>query len=295
MHDVGFIILTHNNSTQALRLLKTLNCIFNYPPIVWHHDFSKSNFPTKRLSSNVLLVDSYVKTSWGSYSLVEAKLRALSLLYSGKGPDYYITLSGADYPVKDAKGIVCDLKKGQYDAYIRSTLIDYYNLDKEWHKQYYKRYCSTKVLFRRKNKSGLDVVSQVTLLKHPLIARFFTPFNKETKCWGGEFWYTGTRKSAKFIMNHIQEDPLGLVDHYKRVKIPDESIFQTILKNTASLKCSNDNKRYIDWSGGNPHPKTLELCDFNSIQSSGAHFARKFDQNKSLSLINAIDNQLLGI
>ena len=295
MYDVGFIIISHNNSQQSLRLLNTLNKMFNFPPIAWHHDFSKSPFPTSKLSSNVQLVQNYVQTSWGSYSLVEAKLRALALLYRDEGPYYYVTLSGADYPVMNAKSIISDLEASKYDALIRNTLIDYYHLNKEWHKQFYKRYCSIKLLFRRKNKTGLNIVSQVTLFKHPIITSFFTPFSKTVKCWGGEFWYTGTRKSAETIIKHVQEDPLGLVAHYKRVKIPDESIFQTILKNDKTIACSSDNKRYIDWSEQMPHPKTLDITDFNKIKESGAHFARKFDSKKSKQLLDAIDDKLLNL
>jgi hypothetical protein len=31
---VGFVLLTHNNPVQVLRLIATLNRLFNYPPIV---------------------------------------------------------------------------------------------------------------------------------------------------------------------------------------------------------------------------------------------------------------------
>ena len=58
---VGFVLLTHNNPVQVLRLITTLNRLFNYPPIVCHHDFSKSELPTESLTSNVSFVHPYFK------------------------------------------------------------------------------------------------------------------------------------------------------------------------------------------------------------------------------------------
>ena len=109
MSNIGFVILTHNNPQQALRLLSRLNEMYDYPPIAWHHDFSKTDFPQESLTENVKMVKDFVETSWGTFSLVEAKLRALRLLYSKSSPDYYYTLSGADYPVKSAEEVIQEL------------------------------------------------------------------------------------------------------------------------------------------------------------------------------------------
>lgn len=296
MSNIGFVLLTHGHPEQALRLMNTLNKVYNFPPIAWHHDFSKSEFPVNRCTSNVEFVNPHVKTSWGTYSLVEAKLKALKLLYRSETPSFYSTLSGADYPIKQAHTVLKDLETANCDVHIRHALIDYQHLYKTWHHQYYKRYCSINLLFKRTNKKGFKVVSQLPLIKHPALTQYFTPFNKKIKCWGGEFWYTGSKKSAQFILEHVAEDPYGLVKHYRKVKIPDESLFQTIFKNSDSLICSNDSKRYIDWSAGQPHPKTLTLDDYTKILESNAHFARKFDTSESsICLLDKVDSLILGI
>lgn len=269
--------------------------MFDYPPIVWHHDFSKSKLPENEFTSNVKFVTDYIRTSWGTFSLVEAKIRALTLLYAQNGPRYYVTLSGADYPIKSAEAILDELDSQGYDAYIRNTLITYHGRDKRWHYQYYDRYCSLKVLFKRKNKAGRKVISQITLLRNPLLTNVFTPFSANVSCWAGEFWYTGTKKTADLIIHHSKADPMKLISHYKNVKIPDESFFQTVLKNNEDIKCSGDNKRYIDWSEGLPHPKTLTIEDFDKIKNSGAHFARKFENGTSETVLNAIDKKVLKI
>jgi hypothetical protein len=292
MKQIGFIILTHDNPTQSLTLLSKLNQLYDFPPIAWHHDFSKSTFPESKLTANVTMVKDYVSTAWGTFSIVEAKLKALRLLYSNSSPKYYSTLSGADYPVKALKDVLHSLDSLEGDVFIRSALISFGNFDKPWKSQYYDRYCSLKLLFQRKNKNNVKVISQITLLRNPLITKYFNPFNKSLQCWGGDFWYTGTSTAAKYLLDYVEKDKDGVVEHYKTTKIPDESIFNTIFNNASQLRCINQNFRYIDWSEGLPHPKCIKTEDICKIRESEAHFARKFDSVKSLEAMKLIDANL---
>jgi hypothetical protein len=47
--------------------------------------------------------------------------------------------------------------------------------------------------------------------------------------------------------------------------------------------------RFIDWSLGGHHPKTLGMEDVPRILESGAHFARKFDMAQDPDVLDAID------
>jgi hypothetical protein len=55
------------------------------------------------------------------------------------------------------------------------------------------------------------------------------------------------------------------------------------------LKISKNNLRYVDWSLGGHHPKTLEVEDIPRILASGAHFARKFNLENGAEVFDAID------
>lgn len=78
---VGFILLTHNKPHQVIRLVTVLNRMFDHPPIVCHHDFSKSELHLDPLTKNVSLVQPHLQTGWGKFSLVGAMLCALQLMY----------------------------------------------------------------------------------------------------------------------------------------------------------------------------------------------------------------------
>ena len=56
----------------------------------------------------------------------------------------------------------------------------------------------------------------------------------------------------------------------------------------------HDNLMYIDWSAREVHPKLLVTEDFAALQASQAHFARKFDLEKSADVLAALDRIIDG-
>ena len=118
MSRIGFVLLTHANPPQILRLVRRLNTMFDAPPIVCHHDFGKCPLPDGFLPKNVSFVRPYVKTGWGPFSLVEAMLLALETIYRrSDSPDWCVALSGSCYPTKPAAQILTNLTAGGYDAH----------------------------------------------------------------------------------------------------------------------------------------------------------------------------------
>jgi hypothetical protein len=66
---IGFGILTYNAPGQLLRLVKTLNAMFGDPPIVCHHDFSKSSLDEALFPRNVRFVHPHIVTGWGDITV----------------------------------------------------------------------------------------------------------------------------------------------------------------------------------------------------------------------------------
>ena len=54
-----------------------------------------------------------------------AALRAFSLLRKHDRPDWFVLLSGSDYPVRRADEIVADLSNTNYDAYLDNRELLY--------------------------------------------------------------------------------------------------------------------------------------------------------------------------
>jgi hypothetical protein len=285
---IGFVLMTHDKPHQMSRLVTRLNHMFDYPPIVCHHDFSKSELPTENLTKNIALVNPHLQTGWGKFSLVEAMLRALQLMYAAAtAPDWFVLLSGADYPIKPAKQIISDLTSSPYDVYIHHERISHNAYERDWQEQCYKRYCGVKLglpLLKRKKHLTLT---------HPLLTSPFVPFSNDFHCFAGEFWFCANRKAANYLLKFDHERP-DLATHYRKLDpytiCPEESYYQTIFGNASHLQVSQNNLRYVDWSAQGDHPKTLIFEDLPQIYASSAHFARKFDIDKDVRIFNAIDN-----
>ena len=77
---IGFVLLTHANTPQVRRLIGTLDRMFDAPPIVCHHDFSKSDLPARGFGANFSFVRPHEVTGWGRFSIVEATLRGIEAL-----------------------------------------------------------------------------------------------------------------------------------------------------------------------------------------------------------------------
>jgi hypothetical protein len=76
--------------------------------------------------------------------------------------------------------------------------------------------------------------------------------------------------------------------------MPEEFFFQTALMDSRfESTLVADNKRKIIWDGG-PHPRTLTTADLPALLTSGAWFARKFDDAVDPDLLDAIDRHRLA-
>ena len=290
---IGFILLTHNKPHQVIRLIGTLNRMFDYPQIVCHHDFSKSDLPLGSLSKNVSIVQPHLQTGWSKFSIVEAMLSALNLMYEApENPDWFILLSGADYPIKTSKKILEDLASSGYDVHMHHEQINYNAYERDWQKICFHRYCVVKFPIPFLNRK-LQLTRQLTL-KHPLLTAPFLPFSRNFRCFAGEHWFCANRKAAKYLLEFHRTKP-ALASHYRKLDYctitPEESYYQTIFCNAPHLKISQNHWRYIDWdrSTNVDHPKTLLSEDIPKMQSSPAHFARKFDFEKDDAVLNELD------
>jgi hypothetical protein len=291
---VGFILLTHNKPDQANRLVKTLNSMFDYPPIVWHHNFSLSDLPVDNLSENIVLVRPHVQTKWGKFSTLEAELKAIRLMYEATvSPDWFVLLSGADYPIKSANQIVHDLISSSSDVYMHHELVDYHSRKTVWQKLGFERYCILRGWYPALDNNFRLKKKFVTLIENPEITKFFTPFSEEFPCFVGDHSFCANRKAANYLLDFHEKNP-ALASYYRKSTIfPTESYYHTIFGNAPDIQVENDNLRYIDWPAGSAHPKTLLVEDLERMTFSTAHFARKFDIDVDAKVLDELDTRLM--
>lgn len=282
MSQIGFVIITHSAPQQFIRLLRALNQLYSYPPIALHHDFGQCPAELS-LTSNIKIVYPHVATRWCTYSVVDATLRSLALLYGeGKKPDWFALLSGACYPTKHAKEVISDLVNAGHDAYIDHELIDPSCLHSEFQYECFLRYFSWQIYLPRYYR-------YIRFGPRSLAAATSPYRTNHCRCYAGSEWFTGNRRVAEYILSS-REKYSWLSKHLQNRHCPDETYFHTVLCNSPHFRLSKNHHRFIDWSEGRPHPKILEAQDFSSIVSSKSHFARKFEPNSPL--IDLLDQHL---
>ncbi len=302
---IGFAILTHNAPEQLLRLVKTLNAMFGAPPIVCHHDFSQCALSEALFPPNVRFIHPHIVTSWGDITLPQAALKALESLRRSDQPEWFVLLSGSDYPVRSANDILADLTRTNYDAYLDHRQLRRHPVPPDnipwshshpaWTQMAYDRYCSYSFWSPSKKlllsgsfpfrKKFLSVRNQ----RMERMTRWFQ-FNRPSRIFGGDFWFQANQKAIDRLLEPAMQK---LVRYYRGRHVPDESIFHTLLCNQADLRICQDNKRFAEWTHGGDHPKWIEASDIPRILASGAFFARKFRPDGAVQAL--IDQTVLGL
>jgi hypothetical protein len=301
---IGFAIVSHNHPEQLLRLVETLTAMFDAPPIACNHNFSVCPLRPEVFPGNVRFVIPHINAKWGHVSIPMAALSALRLLRRYDPPDWFVLLSGSDYPVRSADEIVTELSITHYDVFLDNREILYRAIPPgqtaqdtrfgrpvwlfehpEWLAEAYSRYCAYRFWLPCPSRARLlsgsfPLRKRHFHIRHPGLIRIIEGFRprlaacRPSRVYGGDFWFHGNQKA----IGRLLDDPSleTLVRYYEKREIPDESIFHTALCNDATLRICADNKRYADWTSRGPHPKWLDFSDVPRMAASGAHFARKF-------------------
>lgn len=279
---IGFVLVTYKQPKQMLRLVHALNRIYGDPPIAIHHDFGQCDPGVAHFPQNAVFVRPHVETGWGTFGVAEGTVRALKILYENKvGPRWFTLLSSCDYPLQPADRVVADLDRGCFDAHIDHTHITRSAATGSWERICVDRYLRASLRLPWQDKATLHV-------RQPLIAGPFLPWSRRFKCFAGSQWFSANRRSARAIL-HSHRHNMRLRRFYEGVQVVDESYFHTILANTPGLHLNNHNWRYIDWSAGGAHPRTLQCDDLILARKSGCHFARKFNSETDSSPLDNLD------
>lgn len=299
---LGFVILSHRSPKQLLRLCRTLSRLYGDPPIACHHDFAQHMFDPCDFPSNVRFVLPSIATAWAKWSLIEATLAGLKLLYDEASPDVFYVISAADYPTASAETVIADLARSNADVHIdafplrtalngdaptREALVG--DLHLAHHRAPHNlslerdRYLNAQLripIIRLRPPAHSTTTNRYPRLGGVTIALPITapasPFNRSYQCYVGSQWFTGNKRVAYKLLHPAARDS-KLQRYYRSRIVPDESYFQTVLCNDKSLLWENRTFRYAQWDGA--HPIDLTEHDLDAILASGAHFSRKFRED----------------
>jgi hypothetical protein len=213
------------------------------------------------------------KALWGGYSLVDAALRGMAeLLKMGSDWEYFINLSGQDFPLKSQAQIAQFLKANRGKEFI-------------------------KVLDQRTQRPDtMSRVLRIAVESEDGIVQTGAsrPFLRGCTPYIGNQWMVVSRRFCQFVVHDAKA--ARYKDFYKNTFIADEGFFQTVMMNTgAHGAIQSDDLRVIDWVPDGTiklRPRTFTRADAPMLMASPALFARKFDESVDTEIFTLLENHI---
>lgn len=270
---IAYLIMVHRYPGQFKRLFKAIYSVDNYYLI--HVDKKSGNKLFIQIESflsdfpNASMMKSK-NTLWGGYSLIDVELRGIrQLLEMGKGWDFFINLSGQDFPLKSQTTIKTFLKKNRGKDFIKVANQIHFRFDTLYRIENFVLELGNKIIRTPFKRSYLQNI---------------TPYI-------GNQWMILSRKFCEFVS--FAPEVKKFKKFYRNTFIPDEGFFQTVLMNTSYKSILvNDDQRIIDWvPSGNIklRPRDFTSKDAHFLLASKGLFARKFDENVDGEILNMLE------
>jgi hypothetical protein len=170
----------------------------------------------------------------GGFSQLRATLALLGLAYSDDREfDYYVLLSGCDYPIRSNEFIDDYFDSGLTEAYIYSYEMPSEEFGKPLSRltEYHLEIDGSSYGFRQKARHQVNKI----------LSRFgpdrdFAKHFEGREPYAGSSWWSMSSRAAGIVLETAAESPCFL-KFYKHSSNPDEMFFQTVLMNS-SLKHS---------------------------------------------------------
>ncbi|UKB81198.1 beta-1,6-N-acetylglucosaminyltransferase [Chryseobacterium sp. MEBOG07] len=219
---------------------------------------------------NVYILDSLNIVS-GGFSMVQAELNAMEFLLNvSREWDYFINLSGEDYPLKSQNIIreFLTINKGR-------NYLFYYD----------QKFYRPDTLQRIQN--------HFTELAHMISSLIYKrAFMKGVTPYIGGKWFIFTRETCSFLANN--QMVMDFEDYYFHTFLPAESFFQTVLMNTSFNDIIiNDDKRAVLEKSIFPNQQNT-FNYIKSLKSSNQLFIRKINNKIDENIRKYIEESFLS-
>lgn len=304
---ICFLIQTYKNPEQIYRLVRNIKISSPNSIIILSHNPAYCTLDMSRLKQYSEIHLFNVITGRGDFSILREYLSTINWILSKNLEfDWFVNLTGQDYPTQPISELENLLSRTSYDAYIQYFKVfskeAVWNIRQGCDRYLYKYYTPPNNL----PKWFLSLLKPLKLLNYfqPVLRIHFfyglmigskvkSPFNNKFICYGGSYFYILSKKCLEYLDNFTQEHP-DILEHYKYVINPEESYIQTVLVNSQLFNLSNESKHYIDFSKTTyGSPATLTKKDYTLMKQNKYYFARKFDIDIDSTILDILDETIL--
>lgn len=247
---VAYLILAHNNPNHLQRLITALS---SSSSVCFIHIDRKSNIEvfSNIHDDSIYFSEKRASVTWGDFSQVTAILYLLNMALSQQPKfDYFVLLSGTDFPLKSAAGIENFFQRNSGTEFINIVQMPCETMGKP-----ISRLTTYKV---RPSESRFIRVIRKRMVEFGVVPRYrnYESYFHELIPYGGSTWWALSREACKYIKSFVERET-RIVNFFKNTVCPDESFFQTILGNSPYRAKVCRNLTYTDWSEGGGSPASL--------------------------------------
>jgi core-2/I-Branching enzyme len=241
---------------------------------------------------NIFFSEKRIPVYWAEFSGVQAIL--LLVRQAMEGPqdyDYFVLLSGSEYPLRSGRYIRTSLEENRGLEFI--NIVKMPAPGKPISRINTLRYPSDKPVRRFASR---------VLAKLGLAQRDYRKYLGSLEPYSGITWWALTRDACQYILEFVARNQ-HMAEYFQNVFAPEETFFHTILGNSAFRSRIHRNLCYEDWSVPGGHPAMIngkhvaffeaqEKVCVNDVYGPGELlFARKFSDD-SLDLLQRIDDMI---
>lgn len=292
---LAFLITAHNDPSQLRRLITSLPAGSGF----FVHIDAKSDlsaFSGIAQLPNVHFARQRVNVMWGSYSQLKSQIVLLKeAMASEEHYDYFISLSGLDYPLWSNGRLLSFFSARQGTEFIEGIRLDRQGGQSRLYRhrrplnRFFFRYGSIGSKFR----VALREIIYALGFRKPLS---FKAHGKTYHVYKGSSWWAITRELAQSVLDHWADN------EYRRFFLdffgPDETFVHTVVFNSPfkdrALPSPEHAEHledltpltFIDYT---TVIKVLDDSDFDRLMASGKLFCRKVVSGVSDSLVQRIE------
>jgi hypothetical protein len=287
---VAYLVLSHRNPEQVLRLVRAL-AEGPASAVLVRHDQRASGLSAARVgAAGGSLIEDGIEFEWGGWSQLEVILAGLRRA-DELAPDWTLVLSGQDYPLRPMNEIEADLSASEADGMLGSVR-EADTRRPEGDDEFFLRVAYRH--YRRPSRlphlpGGLRRLVYVRDLPRLVGVRRLRPPRFPLRFSAD--WVTLGARGLAAVLDASEDRKLMRL--FRRMPIPSESFFASVLLNDPRLRIERDHRRFLAFSGpGVPHPETLTTSDLEAALASGADFARKFDAEADGRVLDLLDERI---
>lgn len=255
---IAYLILAHRNPVLIKKAMDVLAC--DGASFFIHID---AKVPLAAFDSlrgeNVTFCEPRLPVYWGEISLTDAIFTLMrQALASPQRPDYFVLMSGSDFPLRSGQYIQRFLKEHRGREFVTLEKLPAPGMPMD--RITTRRFPSTRPVLRFAFRA---------LAKFGLATRDHRPAFRDLEPYSGHTWWTLSRRACQYVLDYVQSHP-ELSKFFEDTHASDESFIQTILANAPFKSEIRRHLVYEEWRPPSPHPEMITMRHVAYFESQDA-------------------------